>query len=56
VLLRTRVLRLILDGGNRAAGVRVRAADGATTEILARKEVVVCAGAIDSPRLTRQDL
>lgn len=51
VLLRTRALRLILDGGNRAAGVLVRAADGATAELAARREVVVCAGAIDSPRL-----
>ena len=51
VLLRTRALRLILDGGNRAAGVLVRGADGATAEVLARREVVVCAGAIDSPRL-----
>ena len=51
VLLRTRALRLILDGGNRAAGVLVRGADGVTAEVLARREVVVCAGAIDSPRL-----
>ena len=51
VLLRTRALRLILDGGNRAAGVLVRGGDGATAEVLARREVVVCAGAIDSPRL-----
>jgi choline dehydrogenase-like flavoprotein len=51
VLLRTRALRLILDGGNRAAGALVRGADGATAEVFARREVVVCAGAIDSPRL-----
>jgi choline dehydrogenase-like flavoprotein len=51
VLLRTRALRLLLDGGNRAAGVLVRAAGGAVTEVTARREVVVCAGAIDSPRL-----
>ena len=51
VLLRTRALRLILDGGNRAVGVLVQGGDGATSEILARREVVVCAGAIDSPRL-----
>src|SRR5207248_1476559 len=56
VLLQTRALRLILDGGDRAAGVLVRAGDGpaaesATAEIWARREVVVCAGAIDSPRL-----
>jgi choline dehydrogenase-like flavoprotein len=51
VLLQTRALRLILDGGNRAAGVLAQASDGATAEIWARREVVVCAGAIDSPRL-----
>jgi choline dehydrogenase-like flavoprotein len=56
VLLRTRALRVLLDGGNRATGVLVRAGDGATeegatTEIWARREVVICAGAIDSPRL-----
>ncbi len=51
VLLQTRALRLLLDGGNRAAGVLVRAAGGAVTEVTARREVVVCAGAIDSPRL-----
>jgi len=51
VLLQTRALRLILDGGNRAAGVLVRAGDGSTSEIFARREVVACAGAIDSPRL-----
>jgi choline dehydrogenase-like flavoprotein len=50
VLLRSRALRVILDG-NRAAGVLVRAVGGAVSEISARREVVVCAGAIDSPRL-----
>jgi choline dehydrogenase-like flavoprotein len=51
VLLRTRALRLILNADNRAAGAVVRVADGATAEVYARREVVVCAGAIDSPRL-----
>jgi choline dehydrogenase-like flavoprotein len=51
VLLRTRALRLILDGRNRAAGALVRGAGGASAEVFARREVVVCAGAIDSPRL-----
>jgi choline dehydrogenase-like flavoprotein len=51
VLLQTRALRLILDGGNAAAGVLVRATGGAVSQIHARREVVVCAGAIDSPRL-----
>jgi choline dehydrogenase-like flavoprotein len=51
VLLQTRALRVQLDGGNRAAGVLIRDDRGATAEIRARREVVVCAGAIDSPRL-----
>jgi len=51
VLLQTRALRLILDGGNKATGVLVRADDGGIDELRARREVVVCAGAIDSPRL-----
>jgi choline dehydrogenase-like flavoprotein len=51
VLLQTRALRVILDGQNRAAGVLVRDGNGATSEVFARREVVVCAGAIDSPRL-----
>ena len=51
VLLRTRALRLILDADLRAGGAVVRGADGATAEVFARREVVVCAGAIDSPRL-----
>jgi len=51
VLLRTRALRVLLDRGNRATGVLVRDGQGASAEIRARREVVVCAGAIDSPRL-----
>ena len=51
MLLQTRALRLILDGGNAAVGVLVRATGGALSQIHARREVVVCAGAIDSPRL-----
>jgi choline dehydrogenase-like flavoprotein len=51
VLLQTRALRVILDGRNRAVGVLVRSGDGATEEVVSRREVVVCAGAIDSPRL-----
>jgi choline dehydrogenase-like flavoprotein len=51
LLLQTRALRLILDGGNRATGVLVRDGAGAASQIFARREVVVCAGAIDSPRL-----
>ena len=46
-----RALRvLLLDGGNRGApGVRVRDADGATATSAPAGEVVLCAGAIDSP-------
>jgi choline dehydrogenase-like flavoprotein len=51
VLLQTRALRVLLDSGNQAAGVLVRDGQGASAEIRARREVVVCAGAIDSPRL-----
>jgi choline dehydrogenase-like flavoprotein len=47
VLLRTRAVRLILDGGNRATGVLIDGGD----RLAARREVIVCAGAIDSPRL-----
>ena len=49
VLLDRRVERIILDDG-RAVGVEARGPDGAE-EIRAKSEVLVCAGAIDSPRL-----
>ncbi|MDO0926124.1 GMC family oxidoreductase N-terminal domain-containing protein [Streptomyces sp. TG1A-8] len=42
--------RLELDG-TRAGGVRVRTGDGGELLVRARKEVVLCAGAVDSPRL-----
>lgn len=54
VLLKTRALRLLLGPAappDAPPGVLVRTADGATAELSARKEVIVCAGAIDSPRL-----
>jgi choline dehydrogenase-like flavoprotein len=51
VLLRTRALRLTLDGANRAVGVMVRDDTGRSDSLRARREVIVCAGAIDSPRL-----
>jgi choline dehydrogenase-like flavoprotein len=51
VLLSTRALRVVLGGPRRATGVRVRAGDGAETTVSARREVVLCAGAIDTPRL-----
>ncbi|MBQ0986099.1 GMC family oxidoreductase N-terminal domain-containing protein [Streptomyces sp. F63] len=50
ILLETWAYRLELDG-TRATGVHVRAADGTETLLRARREVVVCAGAVDTPRL-----
>ncbi|NGO70650.1 GMC family oxidoreductase [Streptomyces boncukensis] len=62
ILLETWAYRLELDG-KRATGVHVRAKDGTETLLTADREVVVCAGAIDTPRLLnhsgigrRQDL
>jgi len=51
VLTRTRVLKVTFGPGRRATGVAVRRADGQVTEIAARREVIVCCGAIDTPRL-----
>jgi choline dehydrogenase-like flavoprotein len=48
--LNTRVLRIIVDDGN-ATGVVVRAPDGSVRELQARREIVACCGAIDTPRL-----
>ncbi|GAA4659668.1 GMC family oxidoreductase N-terminal domain-containing protein [Streptomyces chumphonensis] len=50
LLLETWAFRLELDG-ERATGVHVRAADGTESLLRARREVVVCAGAVDTPRL-----
>ncbi|MFE3739792.1 GMC family oxidoreductase [Streptomyces sp. NPDC059134] len=50
LLLETWAYRLELSG-TRATGVRVRTADGEEKLIEARAEVVVCAGAVDTPRL-----
>ncbi|MEU4682458.1 GMC family oxidoreductase [Streptomyces xinghaiensis] len=50
ILLETWAYRLELDG-TRATGVHVRAADGTETLLRARREVLVCAGAVDTPRL-----
>lgn len=50
ILLETWAYRLELDG-TRARGVHVRAADGTESLIRARREVLVCAGAVDTPRL-----
>ncbi len=50
LMLETWALRLEMDGG-RATGVRVRAKDGTETTVTAAREVIVCAGAVDTPRL-----
>lgn len=51
VLTRTRVLRVRFDAARRATGVTVRRADGQLADITAAREVIVCCGAIDTPRL-----
>jgi choline dehydrogenase-like flavoprotein len=51
VLLATRALRVLVDPGGRATGVLVRGADGASHTVAARREVVLCCGAVDTPRL-----
>ncbi|MFF1746226.1 GMC family oxidoreductase [Streptomyces mirabilis] len=50
LLLETWAYRLELEG-TRATGVHVRAKDGAESLVRARREVLLCAGAVDSPRL-----
>jgi choline dehydrogenase len=45
----TRVLRLVMDG-NRAQGVAVQREDG-SLETISADEVILCAGAFDSPRI-----
>jgi choline dehydrogenase len=49
VLLQTEVIGLILTG-TRASGVRIRQ-QGRTSEILARHEVILCLGAINTPKI-----
>jgi choline dehydrogenase-like flavoprotein len=51
VLTGLRVLRVLLDDTSRATGVRVRDGAGDEFDIRAEGEVVLCCGAIDSPRL-----
>ena len=51
MLLSTRVLRVLFDGDRRATGVEVRRDDGTVETVTAAREVVLCAGAIDTPRL-----
>ena len=50
LLLETWAYRLELDG-TRAEGVHARTKDGEEILVRARNEVVLCAGAVDSPRL-----
>jgi choline dehydrogenase-like flavoprotein len=50
VTTRTRAGYLIFDG-HRVTGIRVRSGRGAATDINARREVVVCAGAVETPLL-----
>ncbi|MGD0556718.1 MAG: GMC oxidoreductase [Streptosporangiaceae bacterium] len=51
VLLSTRVLRIEFDAARRASGVLVRREGGDTATLQARREIILCAGAIDTPRL-----
>lgn len=50
-MLETRVTSVLIDPQRRAEGVRIRHPDGSQTAVLAKREVVLCAGAIDTPRL-----
>ena len=50
VAARTRAERLTFDG-RRVTGVRTLDAKGAVTEVKARREVILCAGAIETPLL-----
>ncbi|WP_338899418.1 GMC oxidoreductase [Streptomyces sp. TG1A-60] len=50
LMLETWAFGLDIDG-DRVSGVRVRAADGTEKTVRAAREVVLCAGAVDTPRL-----
>ena len=47
----TRVLKVLVDGDRRASGVAARRPDGSAVTVSARREVILCCGAIDTPRL-----
>lgn len=49
--LETRAYRLLRDGAGRLTRVRVRRADGSWGTVAAERELLLCAGAIDTPRL-----
>ncbi len=51
ILADAQVLRVELDAARRATGVRVRRRDGSVQSIMARREVILSAGAIGSPHL-----
>ncbi|MEU8824146.1 GMC oxidoreductase [Streptomyces sp. NPDC048636] len=51
LMLETWAYRLELDETGRATGVRVRTKDGEELLVEAAREVLVCAGAVDTPRL-----
>ncbi|MBW1601475.1 GMC family oxidoreductase N-terminal domain-containing protein [Streptomyces sp. JJ66] len=51
LLLETWAYRLLPDAGGRHTRVRVRRSDGTTAVVRAERELILCAGAIDTPRL-----
>jgi choline dehydrogenase-like flavoprotein len=50
IITRARTTRVLMDG-KRAVGVEYRDAQGVTNELRASREVLVCAGALQSPQL-----
>jgi choline dehydrogenase-like flavoprotein len=51
VLTETKALRLVFGSDRRCTGVEVRRSDGTVEVLVARSQVIVCTGAIDTPRL-----
>ncbi|MGH2876014.1 MAG: GMC family oxidoreductase, partial [Solirubrobacteraceae bacterium] len=51
LVLEARVNRLVFDDARRARAVEVVHADGSRATLRARREIVLCCGAIDTPRL-----
>jgi len=51
LVLETRALRVLVDERRRATGVAVRRPDGSAGVLAAAREVILCCGAIDTPRL-----
>ncbi len=47
----TRAMRLVVDDERRVTGVEVRRDDGSAATLPAGREVVLCAGSVDTPRL-----